>query len=126
MSDDIKEFDEILDEFTEETESEEVETTPNELTEETESEEVETTPNETLEIKEEPEVKKPTPKKTTSKKTVFKITNKTFQPLQLVINESEMMLLGARRKDNVVYVKQLTNQINNLQKKGLVKIRKMN
>ncbi len=64
-------------------------------------------------------------KKTRSNKMVYKITNKTFQPIQLVISENEMLLLGARKKDNVVYIKNLTKQVSNLQNKGLIKIRKM-
>jgi len=73
-------------------------------------------------IKEEPIVKKEVKKV----KYVYKITNKTFQPIQLVINENEMLLLGPVKKDNIVFVKRLTKQINNLEKKGMIKIRKMN
>jgi len=66
--------------------------------------------------------KKKEPKKT---KYIYKITNKTFQPIQLVINENDMVLLGSRKQDNVAFVKIVTNQITNLEKKGMVKIRKM-
>lgn len=92
-----------------------------------------------LEAKPEVEVKetvrkkaspKPTKKKREVKKTrktkyVYKITNKTFQPIQLVIDESEMVLLGSRKRDNVAFVKEATWQIKNLEKKGMIKIRKM-
>lgn len=58
-------------------------------------------------------------------KYIYKITNKTFQPIQLVISEKEMILLGSRKKDNVVFIKHTTEQIINLEKKGMIKIRKM-
>lgn len=72
-------------------------------------------------IEEEP-IKKPAKR---SKKVIYKLTNKTFQPLQIVLSERESILLGPRKKDNIAYVKELTSQINNLQKRGLIKIRKM-
>lgn len=81
---------------------------------------------ETVDIKDLKKESKSTPEKNKrSNKMVYKLTNKTFQPLQIILSENEMMLLGPRRGDNVIYVKQLTNQINNLQKKGMIKIRKM-
>ena len=74
-------------------------------------------------IKEKPDTKKTkSPKKV---KYIYKITNKTFQPIQLIINENEMILLGSRKKDNIAFVKHITSQITNLEKKGMIKIRKM-
>lgn len=55
----------------------------------------------------------------------FKITNKTFQPIQLILEDGSMLLLGARKNNNIVFVKKLTKQIENLEIDGFVKIRKM-
>lgn len=112
MNDEDKIFDEVLEEFTESLEDENIITEP------------EPEPEPKPKPEQKPE-QKPEPVRR-REKMVYKITNKTFQPLQIVINENEIMLLGSRKNDNVIYVRQLTNQINNLQKKGLVKIRKMN
>lgn len=73
--------------------------------------------------------KKEVPQETRkAKKTsyIYKITNKTFQSIQLVMNENDMLLLESRKRDNVVFVKHITKQIENLEKKGMIKIRKMN
>lgn len=55
----------------------------------------------------------------------YKITNRTFQPLQIVNSNGEVLLLGAGKGNNVVYVNFLTNQLKNLESKGLIKIRMM-
>lgn len=56
----------------------------------------------------------------------YKITNRTYQPIQLIMSAKEMRLLGANKGDNIIFVNKLTNQINNLERKGFIKIREMN
>ena len=55
----------------------------------------------------------------------FKITNRTFQPLRLITEEGKMILLGSKKGSNVVFVEKLTSQLNNMENRGLIKIRKM-
>lgn len=54
----------------------------------------------------------------------YKITNKSYMPLQLIIND-ETYYVGPRSGKNVFYVEELTEQIKNLRISGLLEIRKM-
>lgn len=55
----------------------------------------------------------------------YKITNKTFQPLQLVLGPNETHVLEGRAGNNIIYLPVINQQISNLHKRGLVKIREM-
>lgn len=55
----------------------------------------------------------------------YKITNKTFQPLQIVMGSNETHLIEGRAGNNVIYLPEINNQIKNLQRRGLVKVREI-
>jgi hypothetical protein len=55
----------------------------------------------------------------------YKITNKTFQPLQIVIGPNETYIIEGRAGNNIIYLKNINTQIKNLYRKGLIKIREM-
>lgn len=55
----------------------------------------------------------------------YKITNKTFQPLQLVLGPNETHIVEGRAGNNVIYLPVINQQIKNMYKRGLVKIREM-
>lgn len=54
----------------------------------------------------------------------FKIVNKTYQPMQLLIN-GDSFLLPSRGRNNFIIVFNITRQIENLAKKELIVIRKV-
>jgi len=54
----------------------------------------------------------------------FKVSNKTYQPLQLIINK-QVYLLPARGKNNYVIVYNITKQMQTIESKGLITIRKI-
>jgi ribosomal protein L35 len=53
----------------------------------------------------------------------YKITNKTFQPLQIVMGTNETHIIEGRAGNNVIFLNEINKQIRNLEKKGLVKVR---
>lgn len=52
----------------------------------------------------------------------YKLRNLTYQPIRLIIGEFER-LLRARGKQGETIVNEITDQIKNLEKKGLIKVR---
>ena len=54
----------------------------------------------------------------------YKITNKSYMPLQLIIND-ETYYVGPRSGQNVFYIEKLTEQIKNLRISGLLEIKKI-
>ena len=54
----------------------------------------------------------------------YKITNKSYMPLQLIIN-NETYYVGPRSGRNTFYIEELTEQIKNLRISGLLEIRKI-
>lgn len=57
---------------------------------------------------------------------MYKIINKTFQPMQIVIGPNETYLLKARTKNKSLHLKYINKQIENLYEKGLIKLKKIN
>lgn len=55
----------------------------------------------------------------------YKITNKTFQPLQIVMGSNETHIIEGRAGNNVIYLTQINKQIKNLHKRGLIKVREI-
>lgn len=53
----------------------------------------------------------------------YKITNKTFQPLQIVMGPNETHIIEGRAGNNIIHLKEINKQIRNLERKGLVKVR---
>lgn len=54
----------------------------------------------------------------------LKLTNKTYQPLQLIIDNS-VYIVGSRGNNNIIIIPHLTIQIQNLVDKELIKISKV-
>lgn len=54
---------------------------------------------------------------------MYKIYNKTFQPLQIMVNQ-ETIILPKRARNSFVKVRSLTEQIKTLEKKDLIKVKK--
>jgi len=54
----------------------------------------------------------------------YKIVNKTYQPIQLLIGGIDY-LLPSRGRDNFIIIFNLTQQIENLKKKELIAVRKV-
>jgi|GEM_PF-3186547 hypothetical protein len=55
----------------------------------------------------------------------YKITNKTFQPLQIVIGTNETHIIEGRAGNNIIFLPVINKQIKNMHRKGLIKIREM-
>lgn len=53
---------------------------------------------------------------------MFKIYNKTFQPIQIIF-EKETMILPKRERNAFVYVPYLNQQLKRLQKDELIKVK---
>lgn len=56
---------------------------------------------------------------------MFKIYNKTFQPIQIIF-EKETMILPKRERNAFVYVPYLNQQLKRLQKDELIKVKEIN
>jgi len=56
---------------------------------------------------------------------MYKITNKTFQPIRIIFNEKSYRMGSRKYKSNIIFVETLNAQIKNLQKRGFIKVRKM-
>lgn len=54
----------------------------------------------------------------------FKIVNKTYQPIQLII-DNKTSILPVRGRNNYIVVSEITRQIQNLARKELIVIRKV-
>jgi len=54
---------------------------------------------------------------------MFKIVNKSFMPLQLILNNETVYL--SHKASNILYLEELTEQIKNLRMEGILEIKKI-